>query len=227
MKCTPNKAFESAWGPLLNEFIASNWGKIYSLSLTGPKSELDLLIEDYFFSVAAKCIFNPDRKIFYRQGIYKVFDIYRYVSDEFLKGVKFFSAAPDLSLLTTRYDALFPVLFQTEKFSGFEGRCDQECPSLHLSAYNHLDQTSLKNYDHPLIARYLQYLQHIYTGDQNHRWKSEAVRRHGIPVLICGSCELTPFQSDLTPGFDQLYLDRIDVLTECRNYIASKFGAWQ
>lgn len=220
-------SFEVEWAPFLEKFVASNWGKVYAAHIHDPRFGVYDLLEDYCQSITNQCIYNPDRKVNHRHNLYKVFDIYKYVADAFLAQVKASSDELDVSHLTKRYGELFPFLSQTERHAVLEGQCDLEYPSLRLLACTRLDQNYFQSCDRPLISKYLQYLASIYTGDQTRPWKSLAVRRHGIPVLVCDNCHLTPLQFDLMPMRDHIPVDRIDALARCQRHIVSKFEALQ
>ncbi|WP_146187719.1 hypothetical protein [Limnohabitans sp. T6-5] len=224
MKGALLQEFLIVWRPSLETLLEKHWARLLAAAVSRDRMMMQDIIKAHYQELANQCFFNPGRQLLHRHRLFDVHSLYRFCSDKALQSIRLDGSLPETPHLVQIFEDAFPQVFQMDYASESVGLCGTSCLAQHLSACNHPDQATHQNCDHALIAKYQQFLAHIYTGDQTHPWTLSSQRRHGIPVLVCDTCPQTPFQADQTHVLDLRRSDRQDVLTACQNHIASRLG---
>ena len=233
------QAIIERWKPSIDALIEANWPRLEQIGLDtagplagpwGSRSGADdrrflisRVIEDHYGAMAQSCHWDAHRRLcrLYGHNLLRVLDLYSDLCDWFMAAQDRAPGAPVEPPSLLAFEQRFPVRPQAASLPIPADQAGQACLWQHCAACSHCDHPCVQSCVCALIPKYLEYLAQIHTGNQNHPFPPSVPAYHGIPVLVCQTCQKTPLQC-----FEPLHLmggaqDRQDAITAIQLHIES------
>ena len=209
--------FMRVWKSSFEKLIESQWGALYASLLSGQSFRMNQIIDDYYKHIEQGCGYHINCLILDRPDLYQVRDVYRYLARLFLYQAQ--NDEVDTTDPVHYFESAFPSLSRTGSCVASQGSGDSTYHMRHLSDPHRGHRPCIDILD--IVPKFWQFLGCVYTGDQNHPWKSEVPHYRGIPVLMCQTCECTPLGYDQTHLLGPGHSDPISVSIACQRHIVS------